>query len=69
MNRIAPNNQFPATHFIEVYKDHEGVWQKCTLDIQRLNSEIANTEMQPYGEVLFLFRIRENKLPTKHKFK
>ena len=68
MNRIAPNNQLPATHFIEGYKDHEGAWQKCTLDIERLPSEIIYTETQPYAEVLFVFLIRENQLPTKHKF-
>ena len=68
MNRIAPNNQLPATHFIGVSVDNDGVWYRFPLPIGRLSSEIKYTESQSGCNVIAIFRIRENKLPTKHKF-
>lgn len=66
--RIAPNNTLPATHFIEVSKDDIGLWYKCLLPIERLDYEIKYSEMDLNTKVIGIFRIRENKLPTKHNF-
>lgn len=62
MNRIAPNNQLPATHFIEVWKAPED-------SVVRYFFLTANTFADmPTCNTIAIFRIRENKLPTKHKF-
>jgi len=67
MNRIAPNNQLPATHFIEV-------WKTPTSESGTFNGKIhliKYFELVPISilwPTVAIFRIRENKLPTKHKF-
>ena len=71
MQRIAPNNQLPATHFIEVWK---GDFSKRAIqapieninDIEFLIS--GGYDNISYGTTVAIFRIRENQLPTKHKF-
>ena len=65
--RIAPNNQFPATHFIEV-------WKKPTSGSSTFNGKIhliKYFELVPIDilwPTIAIFRIRQNQLPTKHKF-
>ena len=80
MNRIAPNNTLPATHFIEVYSNgittnqEDGLknptW-KCVniIEMGELGYEISRTLKTRNLYTVCLFRIRENKLPTLHNFK
>lgn len=67
MNRIAPNNQLPATHFIEVWKGQYDYYLGNLNDIFFLNDNLIATAFAN-GKTIAIFRIRENKLPTKHKF-
>ena len=67
MNRIAPNNQFPATHFVEVWKGKYRTHTKRPKPIWYFNSKVKAT-LEIGGKTIAIFRIRENKLPTKHKF-
>lgn len=78
MNRIAPNNQFPATHFIEVWSDgttnnqqdrfYKKDFSTCNVfELFWLPENLQRTVRNNLYTVC-LFRIRENKLPTKHKF-
>lgn len=78
MNRIAPNNQLPATHFIEVYSDGctTNMQDRISLsyhkpyspfDMEYLDRNLRKTKQVNLYTVC-LFRIRENKLPTKHNF-
>ena len=77
--RIAPNNNLPATHFIEVYsngitnnqQDHlkNPTWQCVNiLEMEELGHEISGTLKTKHLYTVCLFRIRENQLPTLHKF-
>jgi hypothetical protein len=81
MNRIAPNNQLPATHFIEVYKGesfgttnqqdfiNNPTWNCVEIyEIDKIDYELNKTISLGYIKTIAIFRIRENKLPTKHKF-
>jgi hypothetical protein len=70
MNRIAPNNQLPATHYVEVYdfKEYDYCeYSENPLPINNLNVSLRLTSAL-FGETIAIFRIRENKLSTKHKF-
>lgn len=65
--RIAPNNNLPATHFIEVWKGRSGsVYIADFKDIYMLKHSLLASSKQK-GTVC-IFRIRKNKLPTLHKF-
>ncbi|HJV19311.1 MAG TPA: hypothetical protein VJ552_05480 [Sediminibacterium sp.] len=78
MQRIAPNNALPATHFIEVFKgkretnqEYVKYWSDtyrllCN-EIRSLDQSLAKSNEYKY-KTIAIFRIRENKLPTKHKF-
>lgn len=80
--RIAPNNQLPATHFIEVYKStvfgttnqQDAVKNPSWINlveifkIDELDFELRRTKSLGYVVTTAIFRIRENKLPTKHNF-
>ena len=69
MQRIAPNNQLPATHFIEVWSGNYGMAnitdEPCNIGI--LDFSLSVTESLS-NITIAIFRIRENKLPTKHNF-
>ena len=68
MNRIAPNNQLPATHFIEVWKGATPKIYNASMEkIKYLSNCLDATKSLCY-KTIAIFRIRENKLPTKHKF-
>lgn len=67
MNRIAPNNNLPATHFIEVWsnlfrthQDDEPYQMNVLQNSLALNDNELST--------IAIFKIRENKLPTLHNF-
>ena len=62
MNRIAPNNQFEAECFIEVWKP------STLLEAKYLKYHNENFLFPPSSQTLAVFKVRENKLPTKHKF-
>ena len=69
--RIAPNNNFPATHFIEVYDFGSYDITESTaypLGIISLESALFMTKAL-FGKTIAIFRIRENKLPTLYNFK
>lgn len=69
MQRIAPNNQLPATHFIEVWKGiSQGLHIEHIIPINLMDDLISGDGTNMYGTTIAIFRIRENKLPTKHKF-
>lgn len=69
MKRIAPNNQLPATHFMVSYKHTVlGYYKNGSLmKIDLLDNYIKISKVH-LRETIAIFRIRENKLPTKHKF-
>jgi len=67
MNRIAPNNQLPATHFIEVYCASYETECNDLKSIDYLQNDLKLTIAFGFTTIA-IFRIRENKLPTKHKF-
>jgi hypothetical protein len=67
MNRIAPNNQLPATHFIEVYCASHETEDNDLKSIDFLQNDLKLTIAFGFTTIA-IFRIRENKLPTKHKF-
>jgi len=68
MNRIAPNNQLPATHFIEVWKGGtQKIHNSSMEEIKYLSNCLHATKVLCY-KTIAIFRIRENKLPTKHNF-
>lgn len=67
IQRIAPNNQFPATHFIEVWKGKYKTHTEWQEPIWFFNYKVKAT-LEIGGKTIAIFRIRENKLPTKHKF-
>lgn len=70
--RIAPNNQFPATHFIEVwnrkgapyvqYKDKHNV-----TDMLLLESFLGRTAHIGDIYTTAIFKIRPNQVPCKHQ--
>lgn len=71
--RIAPNNQLPAAHFIEVWKAkkdtvHEELSPRKCIFIEDIDMVLEHTELKENLHTYAIFRIRENKLPTKHKF-
>lgn len=77
--RIAPNNQLPATHFIEVWTDGETTNQQNIIEMEDdaietpnlialLSTNLHQTAVTPSLYTIAIFRIRENKLTTKHKF-
>lgn len=74
MNKIAPNNNLPATHFIEVWKNKsiKDYWiafdETDCYEIQDIDELIAVDTKTLNYETIAIFRIRENKLPTIHKF-
>ena len=77
--QIAPNNQYEASHFIEVYSNgfttnqQEAVnnpnW-RCVnvLGVGQLKHNLAVTIKTEKLYTVCLFKIRPNKLPTKHNF-
>ena len=68
--RIAPNNQLPATHFIEAFnweKGDELEYSPKPRKICDIDLCLALTKNMG-GTTIAIFRIRQNKLPTKHKF-
>lgn len=68
MQRIAPNNQLPATHFVEMYNDgYEWNYSYKPVPIKNIIIGIGISNMLGF-KTIAIFRIRENKLPTKHKF-
>ncbi len=68
MKRIAPNNRLPATHFVQVWKGEQCVHYCSPKHISVLHSNV--TKVLKYGsfKTIAVFHIRENKLPTNHKF-
>lgn len=73
MQRIAPNNNLPATHFIEVFHSpKKRRFQKSNIEdckiISHLQYELNRTVITSCLYTIAIFRIRENKLPTLHKF-
>ena len=68
MNRIAPNNKFRPTHFMEVYykgdtltQDEEVYSYEESTPIRGQSGWVLNlAKARPVA----IFRIRENKLPT-----
>lgn len=65
--RIAPNNQLPATQFIEVWETPERTEQDGSPhEMWVLSYSLALND--DYMQTIAIFRIRENKLPTKHNF-
>ena len=67
--RIAPNNQLPATHFIEVFVSGKPLDWYNVRYIEVLDDDLSVTEHTSCPlHTIAIFRIRENKLPTKHKF-
>ena len=67
--RIAPNNQYPATHFIEVFVSGKPLDWYNVRDIEVLDDDLSVTGHTSCPlHTIAIFRIRENKLPTKHKF-
>lgn len=67
MQRIAPNNQLPATHFIEVYVSGKPLDWYHVRYIELLPDDLEST-LHTSLYTIAIFRIRENKLSTKHKF-
>ena len=73
MNKIAPNNNLPATHFIEVWNNilipiyQTKDWDNC-VEIKSLEESLNETRSLSFLYTSAIFRIRENKLPTLHKF-
>lgn len=67
--RIAPNNNLPATHYIEVWKGlSEKQHTERALPLYVMQDTIGGDGTVNYGITLFIFKIRENKLPTLYKF-
>ena len=67
--RIAPNNNLPATHFIEVWSN--GIYENRSRfpeKISKLSFHLNATKFRDNIKTIAIFRIRENKLPTLHKF-
>ena len=68
MQRIAPNNSLPATHFIECFYDDTFY---RIVDEKPLSFKTA-TPFFDWDNCIetpvYIFRIRENKLPTLHNF-
>ena len=60
--RIAPNNQLPATHYIPMYSYQNG---KTVIYDRRKKIGFYDFRISIPSAI---FRIRQNKLPTKHKF-
>lgn len=66
--RIAPNNNLPATHFIEVYiHKNIGYQQDEPEGIETIVDTLTWT-VKTNHKTIAIFRIRENKLPTLHNF-
>lgn len=71
--RIAPNNNLPATHFIEVWKPYElSVHHQLTplncLEVDSIDDALSCTKDKGNLHTYAIFRIRENRLQTLHKF-
>lgn len=71
--RIAPNNNLPATHFIEVWKPygksvHRPILPQDCMEIESFDRGLNYTKSKQNLHTYAIFRIRENKLPTLHKF-
>lgn len=70
--RIAPNNQLPATHFIEVFYDNLGgkIMDEAPIELGVFCTLEKVLDNNPLSKIMpiAIFRIRENKLPTKHEF-
>lgn len=66
--RIAPNNQLPATHFIEVWR---GLFRKTHNgdigEIEVIDNYLESTQSLGYRTIA-VFKIRCNIVPTKHNF-
>lgn len=64
---IAPNNQFPATHFIEVWKSSTGrlFYSKTNLNIKQFNTITGVTKAEGH-KTIAIFKIRPNRVPCKH---
>ena len=77
IKRVAPNNQFPATHFIEIWKhkiDEKRINLIYRFDetdchfIQELDEVLADTANTINYKTVAIFKIRLNQLPTLTKF-
>lgn len=71
--QIAPNNNIPATHFIEVWhtptaKKFQNSNESDCKEMDEFDYEITRSYQSPLITTIAIFRIRENKLPTKHNF-
>ncbi len=60
--RIAPNNQLPEECIIEVWKP------STLLESKYFKYHTENFKFPPSSQTLAVFKVRQNKLPTKHKF-
>ena len=66
--QIAPNNQYEASHFIEVWR---GLFRKThngdISEIEDIDSYLESTQLLGYRTIA-VFKIRCNIVPTKHNF-
>lgn len=77
IKRVAPNNAYPATHFIEIWrhKTADTRWYKwykfdafdCD-PIQELEEVLADTANSFNYKTVAIFKIRENKTSTLYQF-
>jgi galactose-1-phosphate uridylyltransferase len=67
--RIAPNNQYPPTQFLEVWKSKGGTLMQhnAKTDIKFLETTIGVTSAHGHKTIV-VFKIRPNVLRTKHNF-
>ncbi len=75
---VAPNNAYPATHFIEIWKNdlidekrNDLKYKFNELDcypIQELEEVLADTANTLTYKTVAIFKIRENKTSTLHQF-
>ena len=64
--RIAPNNQLPATHFIEVYRTSYKTEKNDIKSIDLLQNDLKSTIVFGFTTIA-IFLIRQNQLPIKNK--
>lgn len=62
MQRIAPNNQYEPTYYIEVWRAGKGIPTMYFLNHMDYFSE------QISYKTICVFKIRPNQIPTKHNF-
>lgn len=62
MQRIAPNNQYEPTYYIEVWRAGRETPTRYFLNSMKYFSG------QISCKTIAIFKIRENRIPTKHNF-